>query len=281
MTVAVLLSLVLFAAVFTFVQAIVMIALHTSQQEEARKQIKKVKEAKGFREFMLKKQIALKKHGADVFLSDGITVGQWYLYKTMIGAVFAFIALLITKGFMNSNLSPVITVLAGAVGWLFLDMYLRIANKSSNDEMMADICEMSRSVLYGKRGGQYIADALKDAVVVVENKRLKTALIKMRNDLEGGKAINDCLDDLELSFSNGEISAFCTVIKSLQTTGQVDESLKTLENNIEREQAGVNKRRLVILENKTMMYVMMIAFDILGVILYCIIMKLLEMQIAF
>lgn len=281
MTVAVLLCLVLFAAVFTFVQAIVMIALHTSQQEEARKRIKKVKEAKGFREFMLKKQIALKKHGADVFLSDGITVGQWYLYKTMIGAVFAFIALLITKGFMNSNLSPVITVLAGAVGWLFLDMYLRIANKSSNDEMMADICEMSRSVLYGKRGGQYIADALKDAVVVVENKRLKTALIKMRNDLEGGKAINDCLDDLELSFSNGEISAFCTVIKSLQTTGQVDESLKTLENNIEREQAGVNKRRLVILENKTMMYVMMIAFDILGVILYCIIMKLLEMQIAF
>ena len=86
---------------------------------------------------------------------------------------------------------------------------------------------------------------------------------------------------MELSFSNGEISAFCTVIKSLQTTGQVDESLKTLENNIEREQAGVNKRRLVILENKTMMYVMMIAFDILGVILYCIIMKLLEMQIAF
>ena len=183
MTVAVLLCLVLFAAVFTFVQAIVMIALHTSQQEEARKQIKKVKEAKGFREFMLRKQIALKKHGADVFLSDGITVGQWYLYKTMIGAVFAFIALLITKGFMNSNLSPVITVLAGAAGWLFLDMYLRIANKSSNDEMMADICEMSRSVLYGKRGGQYIADALKDAVVVVENKRLKTSLIKMRNDL--------------------------------------------------------------------------------------------------
>lgn len=103
MTVAVLLCLVLFAAVFTFVQAIVMIALHTSQQEEARKQIKKVKEAKGFREFMLRKQIVLKKHGADVFLSDGITVGQWYLYKTMIGAVFAFIALLITKGFMNST----------------------------------------------------------------------------------------------------------------------------------------------------------------------------------
>ena len=281
MTVAVLLSLVLFAAVFTFVQAIVMIALHTSQQEEARKQIKKVKEAKGFREFMHKKQIALKKHGADVFLSDGITVGQWYLYKTMIGAVFAFIALLITKGFMNSNLSPVITVLAGAVGWLFLDMYLRIANKSSNDEMMADICEMSRSVLYGKRGGQYIADALKDAVIVVENKRLKTALMRLRNDLDAGRSLDECLDELEMSFSNGEISAFCTVIKSLQSTGQVDEALRTLENNIEREQVSVNKRRCMILEHKTMMYVIFIAMDILAMILFCIIMKLFELTAGF
>ncbi len=280
MTVGILL-VVLFAAVFTFFQTIVLLMLHTSLEDEAKKQIRKVKDKKGFKEFMLKKQIMLKKHGADVFLSDGITVSQWYLYKTMIAAVLVFVALLITKGFMKPDLAPVITVLAAIAGWLFLDLYLKLSNKSSNDEMMPDICEMSRSVLYGKRGGQYIADALKDAVVVVENKRLKTALIKMRNDLEGGKSINDCLDELELSFSNGEISAFCTVIKSLQSTGQVDESLKTLENNIEREQAGVNKRRCVILENKTMMYVMLIAFDILGVILYCIIMKLLEMQIAF
>lgn len=61
----------------------------------------------------------------------------------------------------------------------------------------------------------------------------------------------------------------------------MDESLKVLESNIEREQVSVNKRRCVILENKTMMYVMMVAFDILGLILYCVIMKLLDMQIAF
>ena len=41
MTVAVLLSLVLFAAVFTFVQAIVMIALHTSQQEEEESRLRR------------------------------------------------------------------------------------------------------------------------------------------------------------------------------------------------------------------------------------------------
>ena len=275
------LMVVFFAAVFIFFQTIVMLALHTTPQEEARKQLKKVKEAKGFQEFVYQKQIRLKKMGADVFLSDGITVGHWYLYKTVFAGLASIITFLVSKGVMHSTNAPIFTVLAAVIGWSFLDVYLKLMNKSSNEEMMADICEMSRSVLYGKRGGQYIADALRDAVMVVENKRLKMSLIRLKNNLDGGMSLDECLDEMELSFDNGEISAFCTVIKSLQSTGQVDESLKTLENNIEREQIGVNKRRCVILENKTMMYVMMIAFDILGVILYCIIMKLLEMQIAF
>ena len=144
-----------------------------------------------------------------------------------------------------------------------------------------DIMEMSRSVLYGKRGGQYIADALKDSVMVVENKRLKTALIQLGNDLDSGRSLDDCLQELEMSFSNGEISSFCTVIKSLQSTGQVDEALRTLENNIEREQVSVNKRRCVVLEQKTTLYVILIAMDILGMLLYCIIMKLMDMQLGF
>ena len=61
----------------------------------------------------------------------------------------------------------------------------------------------------------------------------------------------------------------------------VEEALKTLENNIERGQAGVNKRKCIVLENKTMVYVLLVAFDLLLMILYCIIMKLLDMQIAF
>ena len=274
------LLMVLFVAAFAFFQAIVMAVMHTTPYEEAKKKADQVKNSKGFRNFVARKQLNLKKSGADIFLSDGITVSQWYLYKAIIAAVCALIALMIAK-LAGSDAAEMITAAVGIIGWFFLDLYLRFSNKSSNDEMMADICEMSRSVLYGKRGGQYIADALKDAVLVVENKRLKTALIKLRNDLDSNMSMDEALEEFERNFSNGEISAFCTVIKSLQSTGQVDEALNTLESNIEREQVGVNKRRCVILENKTMMYVMMIAFDILAVILYCIIMKLLDMQIAF
>jgi len=271
----------LFVICFSFVQGIVYLIKGTTPAKEAKKTINKVKNSNVITKFVAEKQIELKKMGAGVLLKDQMTVSQWYMFKALMAFAFGMITFLITCGIMNLSVGKALTVIAAVSGWFFLDLILRLQNKSSNDEMMPDIMEMSRSVLYGKRGGQYIADALKDSVIVVENKRLKTALMKLRNELDAGRPLDSCLDELEMSFSNGEISAFCTVIKSLQSTGQVDEALKTLENNIEREQVSVNKKRCIMLEHKTMMYVIFIAMDILAMILYCIIMKLLEMQLGF
>ena len=272
--------ILIFALLFSAFQGLAMIKIDTTPYKEAISKINAAKENAYVKEFAARKQIQLKKLGADVFLKDQITVSQWYIYKVVWAVAFTFMTVFFSKIF-TGGVSFVVVVLVGSLGFFFMDVYLRMRNKSSNEEMMTDIMEMSRSVLYGKRGGQYITDALKDSVIVVENKRLKLALIRLSNNLDSGMSIDECLQELELSFSSGEISAFCTVIKSLQSTGQVDEALKVLENNIEREQVSVNKRRCVILENKTMMYVMMVAFDILGLILYCVIMKLLDMQIGF
>lgn len=272
---------VLFVTLFMFVQGIYYLYKGTTPAKEAKKKIEKIKHSSAVTRFMLEKQIELKKMGAGILLKDQMTVSQWYLYKGLMAGLFGLITFFVTRGVIKTDLSKPLTALAAVVGWLFLDLILKAQNKSSNDEMMPDIMEMSRSVLYGKRGGQYIADALKDAVIVVENKRLKTALMGLRNDLDAGRSLDECLDELEMSFSNGEISAFCTVIKSLQSTGQVDEALRTLENNIEREQVSVNKRRCMILEHKTMMYVIFIAMDILAMILFCIIMKLFELTAGF
>ena len=271
----------LFILIFGVVQGTVYLISGTTPTREAKKHLERIKNSKGFTRFMYEKQIQLRKMGAGVLLKDQLSVSQWYLFKGLMAGMFAMMAFFISAGIFKSDAAKPISLVAGIIGWLFLDLMLRLKNKASNEEMMPDIMEMSRSVLYGKRGGQYIGDALKDAVVVVENRRLKSALMKLRNDLDAGKSLDICLDELELGFDNGEISSFCTVIKSLQSTGQVDEALKTLESSIEREQVSVNKRRCMILEQKTMMYVIFIAMDILAMILYCIIMKLLELQIGF
>lgn len=275
------LFMVLFVILFMFVQGIYFLIKGTTPAKEAKKNIEKIRNSSVVTRFVLEKQIALKKMGAGILLKDQMTVSQWYLYKALMAGLFGLITFFITSGVIKTDMDKPITIFVAIIGWFFLDFILSMQNKSSNDEMMPDIMEMSRSVLYGKRGGQYIADALKDAVIVVENKRLKTALMRLRNDLDAGISLDECLDELEMSFSNGEISAFCTVIKSLQSTGQVDEALRTLENNIEREQVSVNKRRCMILEHKTMLYVIFIAMDIMAMILFCIIMKLFELTAGF
>lgn len=271
----------LFVVMFSTVQGIVYLIKGTTPAKEAKKTMNRVKHSSVLTKFVAEKQIELKKMGVGVLLKDQMTVSQWYMFKTLMTVAFGMITFFIVGGMMDSPAGKLLSFVAAVAGWFFLDLILRLQNKSSNDEMMPDIMEMSRSVLYGKRGGQYIADALRDSVIVVENKRLKTALMKLRSELDSGRSLDSCLDELEMSFSNGEISSFCTVIKSLQSTGQVDEALRTLESNIEREQVSVNKKRCIVLEQKTMMYVVFIAMDILAMILYCIVMKLLELQIGF
>ncbi len=273
--------ILLFFFLFLFFQGIVNLKKGTTTGKEISKATERLKRKPFLVNYMEDKEIWLRKHGASVLLKDNMTVGQWYIYKLIMAALFFCIAGFLTAVFMKNGNPLPINIVAGIFGFFLLDFVIRAMDNSSNAEMMADIMEMSRSVLYGKRGGQYIADALRDAVMVVENKRLKTALIRLRSSIDSGMSLDDCLNEFELSFNNGEISAFCTVIKSLQTTGQVDEALRTLENNIERQQDSVNKKRCTILENKTMLYVVFIAMDIIAMILYCIIVKLTEMQIGF
>lgn len=276
-----LLLFLIFALVFTTIQTFLLRKDGTDSKTYAKEQLENLKKGRHFQEFVLRKQIKLKKYGADIFVRDGILVSQWYLYKALFASVAGVITFVLSVKVFHADAGYIITAAVTAFAWFFLDLYLSMENKQSNEAMMPDICEMSRSVLYGKRGGQYIIDAIKDACIVVENKRLKMGMIKLRSNLDAGRNLEESLNEFEMSFTTPEIASFCTVIKSLQTTGHVEEALKTLENNIARGQAGVNKRKCIVLENKTMVYVLLIAFDLLIMILYCIIMKLLDMQIAF
>lgn len=276
-----LLLFLIFALVFTTIQTLLLRKQGSDSKTYAKEQLENLKKGRHFQEIVLRKQIKLKKYGADIFVRDGILVSQWYLYKALFASVAGVITFVLSVKVFHADAGYIITAAVTAFAWFFLDLYLSMENKQSNEAMMPDICEMSRSVLYGKRGGQYIIDAIKDACIVVENKRLKMGMIKLRSNLDAGRSLEESLNEFEMSFTTPEIASFCTVIKSLQTTGHVEEALKTLENNIERGQAGVNKRKCIVLENKTMVYVLLIAFDLLMMILYCIIMKLLDMQIAF
>ena len=51
-------------------------------------------------------------------------------------------------------------------------------------------------------------------------------MIKLRSNLDAGRNLEESLNEFEMSFTTPEIASFCTVIKSLQTTGHVEEGIR-------------------------------------------------------
>ncbi|MFV0364413.1 MAG: hypothetical protein ACK5LL_15190, partial [Suipraeoptans sp.] len=139
---------VLFVAVFVSVQGVVFLLKGTTPAREATNKMKKIKHSSVVTRFVLEKQLSLKKMGAGILLKDQMTVSQWYLYKALMAGLFGMICGFITGGVIRSEFAKPLTIFVVVIGWLFLDIILRVQNKSSNDEMMPDIMEMSRSVLY-------------------------------------------------------------------------------------------------------------------------------------
>jgi len=82
-----LLLFLIFATVFTMIQSLLLRKQGTDSKTYAKGQLENLKKGRRFQEFVLHKQIKLKKYGADIFVRDGILVSQWYLYKALFAAV--------------------------------------------------------------------------------------------------------------------------------------------------------------------------------------------------
>jgi len=89
-----------------------------------------------------KKQIWLKKHGADVFLQDGILVSRWYLYKFTMAAFTESITYLIAVKVFQAGAGIPITVVSTVIAWFFLDIYLGF------QEMVANWAEGKKKQYY-------------------------------------------------------------------------------------------------------------------------------------
>ena len=123
----------LFILIFGVVQGTVYLIFGTTPTREAKKHLERIKNSKGFTRFVYEKQIQLRKMGAGVLLKEQISVSQWYLFKGLMAGMFAMITFFISAGIFKSDAAKPISLVAGIIGWLFLDLMLRLKNKASNE----------------------------------------------------------------------------------------------------------------------------------------------------
>lgn len=118
------------------------------------------------------------------------------------------------------------------VGYLGLDFIINASDKSDNNKMLGDIEDVYDTLRIQTKAGVYITSVLTDCYLVVRNKRLKSAFLKLTSDIAAKNDIDTALDDFRLKFRNEYIDTLVIIIKQSMQTGQAAKMFDDIREQI-------------------------------------------------
>lgn len=118
------------------------------------------------------------------------------------------------------------------IGYFGLDFIINVSDKSDNDKMLSDIEDVYDTLRIQTKAGVYITSVLTDCYLVVKNKRLKSAFLKLTSDIAAKNDIDMALDDFRAKFRNEYIDTLVIIIKQSMKTGQAAKMFDDIREQI-------------------------------------------------
>lgn len=118
------------------------------------------------------------------------------------------------------------------IGYFGLDFIINVSDKSDNDKMLSDIEDVYDTLRIQTKAGVYITSVLTDCYLVVKNKRLKSAFLKLTSDIAAKNDIDIALDDFRAKFRNEYIDTLVIIIKQSMKTGQAAKMFDDIREQI-------------------------------------------------
>lgn len=118
------------------------------------------------------------------------------------------------------------------IGYFGLDFIINMSDKADNDKMLPDIEDVYDTLRIQTKAGVYITSVLTDCYLVVKNKRLKSAFLKLTSDIAAKNDINTALDDFRSKFRNEYIDTLVIIIKQSMQTGQAAKMFDDIREQI-------------------------------------------------
>lgn len=145
------------------------------------------------------------------------------------------------------------------IGYFGLDFIINISDKADNDKMLADIEDVYDTLRIQTKAGVYITSVLTDCYLVVKNKRLKSAFLKLTSDIAAKNDIDTALDDFRGKFRNEYIDTLVIIIKQSMQTGQAAKMLDDIREQIADIDAAmlINEKNSI---NSKIIFVQMIVY---------------------
>lgn len=118
------------------------------------------------------------------------------------------------------------------IGYFGVDFIINMSDKADNDKMLADIEDVYDTLRIQTKAGVYITSVLTDCYLVVKNKRLKSAFLKLTSDIAAKNDIDTALDDFRGKFRNEYIDTLVIIIKQSMQTGQAAKMFDDIREQI-------------------------------------------------
>lgn len=151
------------------------------------------------------------------------------------------------------------------IGYFGLDFIINVSDKSDNDKMLSDIEDIYDTLRIQTKAGVYITSVLTDCYLVVKNKRLKSAFLKLTSDIAAKNDIDMALDDFRAKFRNEYIDTLVIIIKQSMKTGQAAKMFDDIREQIADIDAAmiINEKNSI---NGKIILVQMIVYTVIIVV---------------
>lgn len=204
-------------------------------------------------------EMYINRTGLKYMTNDKLTPLMYTLFKILFAIFFMVL------GF---QLDTIITGLGlGIFGYFFIDLIAYISNSSDNKAMLDDIKNVYDTLRIQTKAGVYITSVITDCYLVVQNKRLKKAFLRLTSDIAAKNDIETSLDEFKNKFDNEYINTLVVIIKQSMKTGQASkmfEDIRAQIADIEAAMMEAEKARIktMITVCQVLLYIAIIAVSL-------------------
>ena len=162
----------------------------------------------------------------------------------------------------------IVGALLGLTGFFLPDILLTVSNSSDNDAMLEDIKCVYDTLRIQTKAGVFLTASLSECYLAVRNRRLKSALLELTNDISTRREIDDALERFNEKFDCGQIDIFCIVIRQSMESGRSVKALEDLSLQMNDLQRAINMKEKEALDRKVQIIELLVFMGLLAVTVY-------------
>ena len=159
-------------------------------------------------------------------------------------------------------------LILGVLGFFMPDILLNVSNSMDNDTMLSDIKCIYDTLRIQTKAGVFLSASLCECYLAVKNRRLKSALLELTNDISTRREIDDALERFNEKFDFGQIDIFCIVIRQSMESGRSVKVLEDLSLQMNDLQRAINMKEKEALDLKVQVIELMLFIGLLAVTVY-------------